>query len=316
MNNILENSSKYINNFVKIFRRKGILTQSAALTYVTLLSFIPFSLFIIFLLPDLKSATLGSKINNLLIDTFLPSQVEYITESFSGLLHRKLSLNIVNILMLFVTSYSLFRVIIKTFDNILNVHERHKNGFFENLIKFLGTIVFGFLFMFIMYSASSMSIISSFFDWSFLAKFNTVMIPFFLIIIFITLIFFFLPTIEVNKLSIFKSAFITSSVWLLTKIIFNLYITYLTNLQVVYGVLASIPIFLIWIYLNWIIILSGVVWITIFENRFSTIDKQSKLSRGYKISFEVIDHETEIDEDTLSLNKEKLKKVFEEITNG
>ena len=302
-----------VNNFVKIFRAKRILTQSAALTYVTLLSFIPFSLFIIFLLPDVTGSSFDTKINDLLMDTFLPNQVDIITENFKGLFNRKMSLNVVNILMLLITSYSLFRVIIKSFDDILNVPERFQNGFFENLIKFLGTIVFGFLLMFIIYSASSMSILFSFLKWSFLAKINSLILPFLLMIIFISLIYFFLPTINLTKYNIFKSAFVTATIWLLTRIMFNWYVTYLTNLKVIYGVLASVPIFLLWIYLNWIVILSGVAFISIFEGRFIISEKTKTQKKLYRISFDVIPKEATLDNESFKISKSELKKTLKEI---
>ena len=39
----------------------------------------------------------------------------------------------------------------------------------------------------------------------------------------------------------------------------------LTNIEAVYGVVKSLPIFLFWIYLNWVIILSGMVLVAILE---------------------------------------------------
>lgn len=300
-----------ISKFFSIFKVKHVLSQSAALTYVTLLSFIPFSIFIVFLLPSLTSSTFDTKINDLLMHTFLPNQVDVITESFKSLLNRKISLNVVNILMVLVTSYSLFRVIIRTFDDILNVHDRHKNGFIENLIKFFGTIVFGFLLIFIIYSASSMTILSSYLNLGFLVKYNSFIIPFVLMVIFISLIYFFLPTIEVQKKSIFKAAIITSIFWLLTKLLFNWYVNYLTNLKLIYGFLVAVPIFLIWIYLNWTIILSGVCWISIFEDRYKIFENRDFVRR--KITFEIVDDDSEHDKTDLLISKKQLKAVLNEV---
>jgi len=60
---------------------------------------------------------------------------------------------------------------------------------------------------------------------------------------------------------------VAASIWIIVKMGFDFYISNLTNMEVVYGVIATLPIFLFWIYLNWAIILFGVVLIAILENK-------------------------------------------------
>lgn len=66
--------------FFKVFRHKfkeeGIYKESAALTFVTLLGFIPFIIFLVFFLPELPFLKLGSQFSDILISIFLPESAE------------------------------------------------------------------------------------------------------------------------------------------------------------------------------------------------------------------------------------------------
>ncbi len=57
----------------------------------------------------------------------------------------------------------------------------------------------------------------------------------------------------------------------ITKRLFALFIVNFNNYEVVYGALATLPIFLIWIYLSWIVTLFGAVLIAVLEEFNSKI---------------------------------------------
>lgn len=54
-------------------------------------------------------------------------------------------------------------------------------------------------------------------------------------------------------------------VWVILKGLFDYYVYNLTNIGAVYGVVKSLPAFLFWIYINWIIVLAGIVLVSILE---------------------------------------------------
>lgn len=76
-----------------------------------------------------------------------------------------------------------------------------------------------------------------------------------------------LPSIRVSRRSLFRGAFWTTVVWVLAKSVFDFYIIRLTNVQAVYGVIAALPVFLMWLYINWVIILGGIVLISVLEHK-------------------------------------------------
>jgi membrane protein len=68
-----------------------------------------------------------------------------------------------------------------------------------------------------------------------------------------------------NIKNIAISSVYVAIMWLLLKNGFDWYITNMTKMKVFYGVISSFPIFLFWIYANWIIVLSGIVLLSLMS---------------------------------------------------
>jgi len=82
----------------------------------------------------------------------------------------------------------------------------------------------------------------------------------------------------VRRKSLIQGAFWTTVIWVLVKSGFDYYIYNLTSFQAVYGVIAALPILLFWIYVNWLIILSGIVLVSVIDKgvREEVIQKTPK----------------------------------------
>ena len=245
---ILKEFYNLIKRFHRKFKKDRIFNQSAALTYITLLGFIPFIIFTIFFLPNLPFLKLESQFSDIVKSIFVPDSANQIYEYISQLANQKISFNLFSFVILMLTSYSLFKIINDTFDNILNAHETGKRNFFTDIVRFIGMTVFGSILILILLSASSLPLISKIFDIPFLQGIFLYITPFFLLFLVFTLGFFYIPTVKVARRSIFIGAAISASVWILFKSFFNWYIYNLTNTKLIFGYLASIPIFLFWIY--------------------------------------------------------------------
>jgi len=306
----------FINAFRKKFSEEGVFKESAALTFVTLLGFIPFIIFILFFLPKLPFLKLESHFKDMMISVFLPSSVEQISEYITEIASKKIHFNLFNFIILFITSFSLFKIINDSFDRILNVHEKRKNDFLSNTIKFIGMTIFGSLLILILFSASSFPLISEIFNLPLLQELSLYFTPFIILFIIFTLGFYFIPTIKVKNRSILVGSAAAAIVWIIFKFFFNWYIIHLTNTRLIFGVLATIPIFLFWIYTNWIIILSGVIIVSIMENRHIKPSTNSKDASDIKITFERIIGNDYLDNiSTTVLKPSDLKEIMETIVS-
>ena len=311
--------NKGLITFFKAFKKKyeeeGIFKESAALTFITLLGFVPFIIFLLFFLPELPFLKLQSHFKELLISIFLPDSAEQISEFVTQIASKKIPFNLFNFIILLITSFSLFKIINDSFDRILNVHEFKKKDFLSNFIKFLGMTIFGGLLILILFSASSIPVVSQFINLPFLQGISLYFTPFILLFIIFTLGFFFIPTVKVKNTSVMIGSAISAIVWIIFKSLFNWYIVHLTNIELIFGVLASLPIFLFWIYANWIIILCGVIIVSILENRHlkpESVIMENKL----RITLEKSVTEGKLEQiSSQTMKPEELKQILSDIIN-
>lgn len=282
MNNIL----KFFVAFWKKFNEDRIFKESAALTYVTLLGFIPFIIFLVFFLPELPFLKLGEQITVITKSIFVPESAEIIFDYITQVTNRRIPFNLISFIILLFTSYSLFQIINSTFDNILNAREMKSKSFFTEIIRFFGMTIFGSVLILVLLSAISLPIVSKYMNIAILQRLSLFVSPFFILTIIFSLGFFYIPTVKVKKRSILIGAAISATVWILFKSFFNWYISTLTNIELIFGVLGAVPIFLIWIYANWIILLSGVIIVSILEKRHLRKRYQAQDQELLKISIE------------------------------
>lgn len=264
---ILKSALKYLKIFWKKYNEDKIFKESAALTYVTLLGFIPFIIFLLFFLPNLPFVELEDQISEITKSIFVPESAQVIFDYISQITSKRIPFNLISFFILLFTSYSLFQIINSSFDNILNAREIKSKDILTEITRFFGMTIFGSVIILALLSAISLPIASKYLKMPFLQNLSLYFTPFLILFIIFTLGFFYIPTVKVKKRSIIIGAAISATVWIMFKSFFNWYIATLTNIELIFGVLGAIPIFLIWIYTNWVIMLSGVVIVSILEGR-------------------------------------------------
>ncbi|MFA7543209.1 MAG: YihY family inner membrane protein [Candidatus Cloacimonadaceae bacterium] len=289
--------------------------EAGSLAYTTILGFIPFVTFIVMLAPDLPFLNLKDKIADFVAQNFIPGSADAVMKMISEMIERRMGLNIMVFVILLISSYLLFENIRSTFDRILNTHAPQSTDFFSQFIKFFGTLVFGLVIMVLLFSSSSLPIISRLLK---MPLFNLLSYVFPFLIQFLALLFLYMlmPSAKIKRSSLIRGTFWATLIWVFIKYGFDYYIYNLTSYQAVYGVLAALPIFLFWIYVNWLIILGGIVLVSVIDNQKSeeliqkvpqkivrismelyTDDKLSERLKGYISKKEIKDFVELIDED-------------------
>ena len=175
---ILGNVWNFLRRLFDRVTTEGVLKESASLTYITMLGFIPFITFIVMIIPDLPFLDAKSKLNELIVANFVPGSASAIIEFVSGLLKQRTGFNIFSFVVLIVSSYSLFRTIRNTFDRILGMAFRPTQDLLMQLVKFLGTLFFGLIIMLLLFSSSSLPIVSRLLKYSFLKNQLLNILPF------------------------------------------------------------------------------------------------------------------------------------------
>ena len=273
--------------FFGYFKKEKIFREAGSLTYITILGFIPFIVFILMLAPDLPFLNLREKILLLISDNFMPTSAMAISGVIEGVLSRKAGFNIFSFIILLISSYSLFRVIRDTFDRILSVDDYVKPGMLSQIVRFLGTIILGGLIMVLLFSSSSLPLVSRIMKLPML-NWLTYVLPFVMQFLGMVALYLLMPSNKIKMASLVRGAFWTTVIWVLAKSVFDFYIYRLTNIQVMYGVLAALPIFLMWIYVNWVIILSGIIMVSAIENKDDLTLDFPEAPKKIKVTMEII----------------------------
>ncbi|HNT52442.1 MAG TPA: YihY/virulence factor BrkB family protein [Candidatus Syntrophosphaera sp.] len=256
----------FLQEFYARIRSESLLRQAGSLAYITIVGFVPFLVFILLVAPDLPFLDLKNKIFQLISNNLMPTSAMAVNNVIEGMLSRRAGFNVFSFIVLIISSYALFRVIRDTFDRILSMEYHYRQEPLGQLIKFFGTIILGMLIMIVMFSSTSLPLISRLVRFP-LLKWLMYVVPFLMQFVGLIFLYLLMPSIRVRRGSLIRGAFWTTVVWVLIKSGFDFYIYRLTNFQAVYGVLAALPIFLMWIYVNWIIIVAGIVLVSVLDSR-------------------------------------------------
>ncbi|WP_085247030.1 virulence factor BrkB family protein [Gilliamella mensalis] len=231
-------------------------TSSAGLAYTTILALVPlitviFSLLSAFPMFDEVSHSLKQLIYNNLVPTASDTIQNYLEQFISNT--KKMTL--VGIIGLIVTSLLLINSINTTLNHIWKT--KRKRSFMYNLTMYWTILTLGPILV-----GSSVAVSSYIFSLKWLstaATDNTLLncLPFFISVVGFWLLYSIIPTESVPFKESMIGALVAAVLFELGKRAFALYVTSFPTYQLIYGVVSSIPIMLVWIYLSWCIVLFG-----------------------------------------------------------
>lgn len=270
---------KFILFVIKRFEQDQCRDKAAALTYTTMLSIVPLLtvfLVIISSVPALEPAR--AQLQELVYSNLLPTSGNQVAGYLQEFAEKSTNLTAIGVIFLFVTSVMLLLTIEQTFNHVWRVDNHRKN--IAGVMRYwtmlsLGPILFGTAFA--MSSAISsinflnQNVAGYGVDWSIWLKIISILITFAAFIF----LYWFIPNCKVG----FKNAAIAGvSIGILFEVIksgFGYAIGNFTSYDQIYGAFAVLPVFLLWIYLSWNLILLGVE-ISYASAAFSTTDHHSR----------------------------------------
>lgn len=273
--------SNFIKSSYQIFNKERILREAGALTYITIMGFVPVVVFLIFLAPTLPFLDLKEKIFSIISENLIPSAALQVQKIIQNMLENKAGFNVINFVVIAVSSYSLFNVIRDSFDRILRLEFRTKPGLVSQIIKFLGTLILGLLIMIVLLSTSSLPVISGILKLP-LFRWINFLVPLVMQFIILLLLYSLMPSVTVKATSLVRGAFWAAIIWMIARSGFDFYIYNLTAYPERYGAVSALPIFLLWMYVNWVIIMSGMVFVSVYENKRNnkaTVERPQQMVR-------------------------------------
>ncbi len=309
---IIADAGKFLRVLYLRIVSEGVIKESAGLSYITLLGFIPFVTFLMLLAPDLPFLNLGDKFKDIVAKNFIPGSANAIINFVDELILRRVGFNIFNFTVLIITSYSLFRSIRNTFDRILSMQIKEPQDIISQFIKFFGTVLFGLLIMVLLFSSSSLPLVGKVLKFP-LLRWLLLIVPFILQFMGLTFMYMLLPSVRVRRSSLIRGAFWTTLIWVAAKAAFDFYILNLTNMQAVYGVISALPIFLMWIYINWVIVLGGIVLISVINSSGREEYVRQLPQKAVRITMELFSDQKLNERLEGVMSKKELKRIFDAI---
>ncbi|MFP5413890.1 MAG: YihY family inner membrane protein [Gammaproteobacteria bacterium] len=249
----------FVCHLARRYHADGCQTRAAALTYVTLFAVVPlltltFAAFS--LVPSLGDA--GAKLQQLLLDALVPAGNPEVSEYLFSFSRQARSLSAAGGLMLVVTALLMLRTIEQTFNHIWGVPD-HRRGLADFLrywaVLTLGPVLFGAGLLLHTYLVALQALVDDV-DILGISRLALVYLPTLLSWSAFTLLFAAVPHAQVPLRWALIGGLATTVLLHSARFLFGAIVTN-SNYHTVYGAFAALPLFLLWIYLCWLIVLVG-----------------------------------------------------------
>jgi len=231
--------------------------RAASLAYTTLLSLVPIiivSFWVLSLFPVFSG--MGEKLQSFVVRNFVAHSAEIISAQIDQFLEHTRRLSWGNLLALAIVSILMIFDMVGAFNSIWKVQIKRHTALsfsFYSLVLLLMPIFFGVFMLVSSYLAAlpwiaGIVYLEKPFSWLF---------PYLVAFLIFTFLNWVLPSCKVPFRFAALAGFITMILFEIIKYLFGLYMSYFPTYQLIYGALAAIPIFLLWIYISWAVILLG-----------------------------------------------------------
>ncbi|WP_316366258.1 virulence factor BrkB family protein [Candidatus Thiodiazotropha sp. CDECU1] len=255
---------QHVNAFLRLwlhhFSHDGGIKHVAALTFTTLLSLVPLMTVMLALLSIFPvSDRISDQIENFLFQNFVPAAGEAVQQHLKNFSQKAAQLSGVGFLFLILVALLLMSNIDKAFNTIW--HVRRKRSPLATFTVYWAILSLGPILI-----AISVGVTSYLVSIPFFSEAETVvmvssrllsMMPIMISALAFTLLYALVPNRSVMLRHALAGGVIAALLFEATKRGFALYITTFPTYEAIYGTLAVIPIFLIWIYLSWLVTLLG-----------------------------------------------------------
>ena len=236
--------------------------QAGSLTYTTLFAVVPMLTVFLVIISSIKALEPArQQLQQLIYSNFLPKTTIAFDKAFNAFTDKSSNLTIIGILFLFITTVMMLTSIETVFNRIWRVRETRGGivGFMRYwTIISLGPILLGSAFV-ISSAVASLTVLSdNFVGYEVNGKFIFWCISFALTVLGFFILNWTIPNRRVPIKAALIAGVFSAIVFELLKNLFGYIMSNFTSYEIVYGAFAAVPIFLLWIFLSWNIVLLGV----------------------------------------------------------
>lgn len=261
--------------FIRRVRREQIQVVAGYLSYVCLMSLVPLIVVMFSVMTAFPLfAELQHSIEQFVYQNFVPSAGDVVQQYLTGFVDNASKMSAVAVSFLFVAALLLISSIDSTFNKIWRVTDKRRSitSFAMYwMVLTLGPILVGASIALSSYIVSIVAVD----EYDVLGLFDIFLrlLPLLSSIIAFIILYIAVPNKAVPFKFALSGAIVAGVLFELAKKAFALYITAFPSYQVIYGALAAIPIIFLWVYLSWLIVLTGAL-ITVSLQEYAILKEQ------------------------------------------
>jgi membrane protein len=252
----------FFKQIIRQFAKDNCSLRAAALAFTSLLSIVPLmtvSFTVMSAFPFFRG--LGGQLQNFIFHNFVAASAEVIQGNLQRFASQAANLSTTGIIFLVVTAVLMVFNMEQAFNVIWRVPRSRKGipafMMYWGLITFLPILIgIGFAISSYLFS---LPLIEGTTETLGIRKPILTYFPYLLTFIAFTVLYIALPNCKVLIRYAAIGGLVATLLFEFAKYAFGLYVLNFPTYELLYGTLAAIPIFLIWIYLSWLIILFGAV---------------------------------------------------------
>ena len=241
------------------FVKDNCLQTAASLAYTTLLSLVPLAAISLAILSRFRFSQ--ETIQNFLMQYLLPttSFQQVVMENIQKFARNTAALSILGGLFLAITAVALLNTVEGSFNSIWRVTERR--NLLSKFTAFWSIITFSPILIGASFALTSrfyrVGLVGSLLEHELVRSVINYILPLLLIFGVIFFAYRVLPHTKVKVFPAIIGAIIATALFSYARWGFGIYVTKYAHFNRIYGILGTLPAFLIWIYISWVIVLFG-----------------------------------------------------------
>lgn len=229
------------------------------LSYVSLMSLVPLMVVALSIATAFPIfAEIHTSVEQFVYDNFVPTASDVVQQYLSSFVNNASKMSAVALSFLFVAALLLISAIDKTFNNIWQVTKKRRvitSFSMYWMILTLGPLLVGASIAITSYIVSLVSL-GIHDDFGITSLFFR-LLPLLSSLAAFVLLYMLVPNTRVPLKYALSGALVAAVFFEFAKKIFAVYLTAFPSYQAIYGALAIVPILFLWVYLSWIIVLTG-----------------------------------------------------------
>lgn len=271
------------------FARDKCITRASSLTFTFLLSLVPMMVVLFSLIKNMPFfPAVSEQIQNFIFENFVPETGHAVQQYLLDFESQGHKLSATGFVFLVVTVL----MMMVTIENTLNAiwHVRVKRHLTASLLLYWAMLTLGPILI------GASLLLSSYLDsfhWIHgfaLAGMEKLLFLLPTVCVFLAVLFMYMvvPQSRVNARHAVVGALFTTVLFEVAKQVFSFYVLHFPTYRLLYGALATIPLFLLWIYISWIIFLLGAQVVN--GLRFHQAERSSQDKPLFLIAYRVLGH--------------------------